>query len=354
MSNTDHSQAIQDAVQTALTDKTTLNIQGGNTKQFYGRRIQGRPLDVSVHRGIVSYEPTELVLTARCGTALREIEQALDKHNQMLPFEPPHFGDTATLGGAVASGLSGPRRPYSGAVRDNVLGVKIINGKGQILSFGGEVMKNVAGYDASRLMAGAMGTLGILLEVSIKVLPKPATEITIARSADAAQAIQLMTEWTGQYLPVSATYHDGKELYIRLSGNNKAIESAKRIIGSDSVDWSDMFWYNLREQANSFFMDDLPLWRLSLPAATTPLQLQGDVVMEWDGGLRWLKSSATADNIRSLVNAAGGHAILFRNGDRDSDIFNPLSAGLLNIHKNLKQAFDPQGIFNPQRLYAEF
>jgi len=353
MKNADQSQALVEAISKAYADETPLAIHGGNTKAFYGRPIEGIPLDTRQHTGVIRYEPTELVITARCGTPLNEIERLLDEHRQMLPFEPPHFGENATVGGAVAAGLSGPRRPYTGAVRDNVLGVVMINGKGEHLRFGGEVMKNVAGYDLARTMAGALGTLGVLLEISLKVLPRPPREMTLAQSMPPQKAISRMSAWANKPLPISATWYDGHDLYIRLSGSEPSIRAATTIIGGDQLDWSYVFWKNIQEQSEAFFMEDIPLWRLSVPPATPPLSLPGDTVMEWNGALRWLNSEATADSIWTKVAKFGGHATLYRGGDRSGEVFHPLSEPLMKLHSNLKKAFDPHGILNPQRMYTQ-
>ena len=348
----DQSQTLVEAIRDAYANETPLAIHGGKTKAFYGRPIEGIPLDTRQHTGVIRYEPTELVITARCGTPLNEIDRLLDEHRQMLPFEPPHFGENATVGGAVAAGLSGPRRPYTGAVRDNVLGVVMINGKGEDLRFGGEVMKNVAGYDLARTMAGALGTLGVLLEISLKVLPRPLREMTLAQSMPPQKAISRMSTWANKPLPISATWYDGRDLYIRLSGSEPSIRAATTIIGGEPLDWSYVFWKNIQEQSEAFFMEDIPLWRLCVPPATPPLSLQGDTVMEWNGALRWLRSEATANSIRTTVARFGGHATLYRGGDRSGEVFHPLSKPLMKLHSNLKKAFDPHGILNPQRMYT--
>jgi glycolate oxidase FAD binding subunit len=351
MSPQDHTDTLINAVIESAESKTPLAIQGGNTKAFYGRITQAQPLDISHHRGVIHYEPSELVLTARSGTPLLEIEQLLQKQRQMLSFEPPHFGTSTTLGGVVASGLSGPRRPWGGAVRDNVLGVTLINGRGERLHFGGEVMKNVAGYDLSRVMAGSMGTLAVLLEVSTKVMPRPAKEITLALSVYSKDAIGLMNTWARRPLPISATWHNGHDLYVRLSGTENGLHAGAKLIGGDPLDWSEMFWQNIREQGDRFFMDDTPLWRLSVPPATDPMDLPGQTVMEWNGALRWLKSDAKPELIRQKIQDVGGHATLFRGKDQTGEVFHPLSPPLMKLHHNLKKAMDPEGIFNPGRMY---
>ena len=342
---------IQQAVREAAAAGTALRISGGDTKAFYGRAATGEPLDVSAHRGIVSYEPTELVITARAGTPLKEIETTLAGSGQMLPFEPPYFGESATLGGAVACGLSGPVRPYAGSVRDFVLGVACINGKGEHLSFGGQVMKNVAGYDVSRLMVGAMGTLGVLLEVSLKVLPRPACELTAALPMDAAAAIDTMNAWAGQPLPVSACCYDDEVLRVRLSGTESGVRSARDKIGGEEVPQDDTYWADLREHRLPFFGSDAPLWRLSVPAATPAPSDGSNWLLDWGGAQRWLVSDQPAETVRQQASAAGGHAMMFRGGDRSDDVFHPLAPTIETLHRRLKEAFDPKGILNPGRMY---
>ena len=350
--DSDCTQEFRAAIRAAISDNTPLNIVGGNSKEFLGRTPTGARLAAAAHRGILHYEPNELVMTARAGTPLRELEQALAERGQMLAFEPPHFGEDATLGGAVACGLSGPRRPYAGALRDFVLGCRIINGRGEVLRFGGEVMKNVAGYDVSRLMCGAMGTLGLLLDISIKVLPRPATEITLVQDCTAAVAIARMNAWAGRPLPLSAAAYDGEQLRFRLSGAGSAVKAARQHTGGDPEPDSDRFWRDVREQQHGFFSDAKSLWRLSLPPAGAPLELPGKYLVDWGGAQRWLISSADVESIRAAAAAAGGHATLFRGGARDAERFHPLPSSLLTLHRALKQAFDPSGIFNPGRMYA--
>ncbi len=349
----DISLRLQEAVQKAVVDKSPLNIIGGDSKSFLGCTPQGQPLMVSDNRGIINYEPTELVITARAGTPLSEIEAALDAEQQMLGFEPPHFGNSATLGGTIACGLSGPRRPYTGAARDFVLGCKIINGRGEILHFGGEVMKNVAGYDVSRLMNGAFGTLGVILEVSLKVLPKPLQEITLVQQRTDKEAIKVMNIWAGKSIPISATAYYGDQLYVRLSGSENVLKSARSRIGGEALNSSEKFWHSLREQQHAFFSGPKPLWRIAVPQGEAPLALEGKTLIEWGGAQRWLKSDLDSSLIRNQVLKHSGHATLYRNGKCDGNIFQALPASLFALHKNLKQAFDPVGIFNPGRLYPE-
>ena len=349
----DSSAALQQRVREAAARGEALRVTGGGTKDFYGRRTAGEPLAVGGHRGILEYEPTELVITARAGTPLAEIEAALAGQHQMLAFEPPHYGPGATLGGAIACGLSGPRRPYAGAVRDFVLGVKILTGRGEILHFGGQVMKNVAGYDLSRLMAGAMGTLGILLEVSLKVLPQPDEEITLARQSTEGEAIELMNRWAAQPLPLSAACYDGEVLHLRLSGTANGVRAARAQIGGEPVADSAEFWARLREQRHGFFTGDAPLWRVCVPPGAPPLPLAGKWLLDWGGAQRWLRGEDPPERIRRSAEQARGHALLFRGGDRDSEVFHPLPAPLLALHRRLKAAFDPQRILNPGRMYRD-
>jgi glycolate oxidase FAD binding subunit len=346
----DISQSLQQQVQQAYEQGTALKIVGGNSKAFYGRETDGESLDVSGHSGILNYEPTELVATVRAGTPLAELEQALAEQNQMLPFEPPHLGEAATVGGTVACNLSGPRRPYAGAVRDHVLGVKIINGKGEILSFGGEVMKNVAGYDLSRLMAGAMGSLGVLLEVSFKVIPLAQKELTLTRSCNIDTAIKTMNEWASRPYPISAALFDGNNLTLRFSGSESTVEAARKKFGGEVMQDDKTFWQRLREQQHAFFDGDSPLWRLSVAPASSHLNLPGKFLFDWGGAQRWYKGEASAAELREVASKSGGHAVMFRGGDR-SQPFQSLDPVTMRLHRNLKQAMDPHSIFNPGRMY---
>jgi len=351
-SQNDASPELEERLLGAAARGTPIDIVGGGSKSFLGRITHSEPFDVSAHRGIISYEPTELVLTARAGTPLAEIESLLADSGQMLAFEPPHFGPRATLGGTVAAALSGPRRPYAGSLRDFVLGIKVLSGEGRTLVFGGQVMKNVAGYDVSRLMAGAMGTLGVLLEISLKVLPLPARTATLGFALDAAAAIARMNAWAGKPVPLSGACHYGETLYVRLSGTAGGVAEALERLGGDVVEDARL-WQSLREQQLAHFDGDARLWRLSVPPATPPLPLPGETLIDWGGALRWLTSESPGEEIRAAVKSAGGHATLFRNGDRRGTVFHPLDAPLLKLHQRLKASFDPKGILNPGRMYAE-
>lgn len=348
----------QTVIRAAAESKTPLRIRGGGTKDFYGNPAAEQNstlLDMTDYNGIVDYEPTELVITARAGTRLSDLEAELDRHGQMLAFEPPHFGAAATLGGCVAAGLSGPRRAAAGSVRDFVLGVRLLDGKGEDLHFGGQVMKNVAGYDVSRLMAGSMGTLGVLLEVSLKVLPKPAIETTLCMAMDEAGAIEKMNQWAGKPLPVSATCFTDGQLFVRLSGAEPAVRAAQVKLGGETLADDKIFWRSVREHKHGFFQSDKPLWRLSIKSTTPPLLLTGEQLLEWNGGLRWLNADGgeDAEAIRAAAKEAGGHAALFRHNKSGISVFHPLPSGMMKIHRALKEKFDPSGIFNPGRLYSE-
>jgi glycolate dehydrogenase FAD-binding subunit len=348
-------QRLSETIREAKIAGRPLRICGRGTKDFYGHAPSGAPLDVTPYAGVVTYEPTELVITARAGTPLAEVEALLAAQGQMLAFEPPHFGAGATWGGCIAAGLSGPRRPYGGAARDVVLGVRMLDGVGRDLKFGGQVMKNVAGFDVSRLMVGALGTLGAILEASAKTLPAPAHEATLRLRLSEASAIGAMNRWATQPLPISATAFCDGELSVRLSGALPGVRAAHTKLGGDLLDEAEAktFWTAIREHTHAFFAGEEPLWRLSLPSTTPPLALSGRTLMEWSGALRWLKSDMDAQRIRDTVARAGGHATLFRHGDKSAGVFHPLSPVLLKLHQRLKRTFDPAGILNPGRMYPE-
>ena len=349
-------QDLIERIRAASASGTALRIRGGGSKDFYGNAPRGEPLDTRGHAGVVSYEPTELVITARCGTSLREIQDLLEGQNQILPFEPPHFGAGATLGGCVAAGLSGPRRASAGAVRDAILGAKIVDGRAQLLAFGGQVMKNVAGYDVSRLLAGSLGTLGLIVEVSLKLLPRPAAERTRRFEMPQAKALESLNRWAGQPLPVSASAWCDGSLALRLSGAESAVRAAAEMLGGESPPSgaAEDYWNGVREQTDAFFAGDAPLWRLSLPSTAPALELAGAQLVEWGGALRWLRSDADAAQVRAATARAGGHATLFRARDKSAGAFAPLPPLLARLHRDLKRSFDPAGILNPGRLYPEF
>ena len=337
---------LQERIRFAGERGTPLRPRGGGSKDFYGERLEGEILDTRAHAGISDYEPSELVLTARCGTPLEEVERALGERGQCLPFEPPHFG-AATFGGCIAAGLSGPRRASVGALRDFVLGAQLIDGRGRLLSFGGRVMKNVAGYDVSRLLAGSLGTLGVIAEASVKVLPRPPCEVTLQLEMPEARALETMSRLAGQPLPVSATaWHDGT-LSLRLSGSDTAVRAARSSIGGEEIADS---WRELREHRHAFFAGEDPLWRVAVPSTAAALEAAGGQLIEWHGALRWLRGASPA--VREAARQRGGHATLFRAADKSAGAFTPLAPAQLALHRALKSAFDPAGIFSRGRMYG--
>ncbi len=381
MATTAHDAAMQDLIdqlQAARATKTPLDIRGGGTKAFYGGVRSGTPLDVRALAGISSYEPSELVVTVRAGTPLAELEAALAEQGQWLPFEPPRFGAApgaagiaagpttealgGTVGGMVAAGLAGPARAAAGSVRDYLLGATLLNGRGELLNFGGTVMKNVAGYDVSRLLAGSMGVLGVLCQVSLKVLPTAMATCTLRFEMAAAAAIKELNDWGGQPLPINASaWWDGM-LVVRLSGAKAAVQSAVQRLGGEVIDpaLAAGFWTGLRDHSDEYFVGarkaveaGASLWRLSLPSVAGPLKLSGEQLIEWGGAQRWLCTSTPAAQVRDAAAFEGGHATLFRGGDKSVGVFAPLSAPLARIHRELKKSFDPDGVFNRGRLYAD-
>jgi glycolate oxidase FAD binding subunit len=356
---------LADRIRAAAAQGTPLRIRGGGSKDFYGERAEGELLATGGLRGIVSYEPSELVVTVRAGTPLAELEQVLAGRGQALAFEPPHFGPGATVGGMVAAGLSGPARASVGAVRDYVLGLQMLNGRGEELVFGGQVMKNVAGYDVSRLMAGALGTLGLLTELSLKVLPLAPAEATLRFRLGQAEALQRLNAWGGQPLPLNASCWLEDEgvgtLYLRLRGAVAAVEAACRTLGGERLDpqGAAREWQALREQAMDWFgaqRDERDLWRLSVPQTAPVLQLPEAPLVEWHGAQRWVRvAPAAAAQVRQAALAVGGHATLFRSARPDArERFTPLAPPLAAIHQRLKKQFDPAGILNRGRLYPDF
>jgi FAD/FMN-containing dehydrogenase len=344
----------------ARAEGTRLEIRGGATKRFYGGTPQGSPLDLRALRGVVSYEPTELVVTVRAGEPLETVEALLAEHGQHLAFEPPRFESGGTVGGAIAAGLSGPGRMAAGALRDHVLGIRMLNGLGERLVFGGQVMKNVAGYDVSRLMAGSLGVLGVLLEVSLKVLPRPQATATLAIDCTQVEALRRLTSWASKPLPVGATAWHGGELKVRLDGAAAAVRSAAASLGGRPLerDAAAFWWRGVRDHRHPFFELDAAalargerLWRLSLPRGLAALALSGETFIEWGGALRWLRSSEPIERVRQAAARLGGHATLMRGAGREDGAFTPVTPALMQLHRRLKHAFDPDGLFNPDRLY---
>ncbi len=363
-------------IRAAAATGTPLRIRGGGSKDFYAQALHGEILDTTALSGVVSYEPSELVVTALAGTPLVELEVLLATQGQCLPFEPPHFGspDRSTVGGMVASGLSGPARASVGAVRDYVLGLKLINGRGEHLTFGGQVIKNVAGYDVSRLMVGAMGTLGCITEVSLKVLPIPPLEATLQFECTQTQALSWLNAWGGQSLPLNAScWMDDKggngvgTLYLRLRGARAAVDAACKTLGGQCKGNAEVAadWQACRDQQLPWFKersDAQDLWRLSVPQTTPAMSAMGafgSPLIEWHGGLRWVRADAEqVQQLREAAQSAGGYATLFIVGNAhkqgDIAVFDALKPPLDRIHRELKREFDPAGIFNPQRMYSDF
>lgn len=347
-------QEFREQILTASAAGSAIRIQGGATKSWYGQPCEGEILHTRGYTGVIAYEPTELYITARAGTSLNEIENLLAQHGQMLAFEPPHYGATATLGGMVAAGLSGPRRATSGALRDFVLGVSLMNGRGEFLRFGGQVMKNVAGYDVSRLMAGSLGELGLLLDISLKVMPKPMHETSLAFAMSEVDALHALNTWAGQALPISASAFHAGRLTIRLSGSESALRLARKKMGGQALDNTQAFWTNLREHEHHFFTPEegLALLRLSLPSSAPALKMRSKILLEWGGAQRWIWTHEPLSVVREMVQRLGGHVTQFRYGDLNQSVFTPLDPALLKIHQQLKKAFDPAGIFNRGRLFS--
>ncbi|HYW57007.1 MAG TPA: glycolate oxidase subunit GlcE [Polaromonas sp.] len=360
-------QHIIDRVQAAAADSTPLRIRGGGSKDFYGEPAAGALLETASLNGITSYEPTELVVTVKAGTPLAELEALLAASGQCLPFEPPHFAGGATVGGMVAAGLSGPARASVGAVRDYVLGVTLLNGKGELLTFGGQVMKNVAGYDVSRLLVGALGTLGLIVEVSLKVVPMAPAEATLKFAMSQSQALKQLNAWGAHPLPLNASCWvddaGAATLYLRLRGAVAAVEAACKTMGGDRLDNAAVApdWTLCRDQKLPWFVErgDRDLWRLSVPQTAPVLDLPEQPLVEWHGAERWVRAAPEdGQRIRAAAGAVGGSATLFiaspARGIRANGRFNALKPPLDRIHRQLKREFDPAGIFNRGRMYPDF
>jgi len=345
---------LRDRILAAHAAKTPLRLRGGGSKDFYGEQLVGEIVDTRAHAGIVDYEPSELVITARCGTALSQIEATLAQHGQFLAFEPPAFGGEPTIGGVVAAGLSGPRRASAGAARDFVLGASLINARGELLHFGGQVMKNVAGFDVSRVLCGSLGILGLITQVSLKVLPRPRAETTLQFECAATDALARFNAWRAQPLPISAAAWHAGIASVRLSGARSAVRAAHDALGGELLDEtrSAAWWRSVRDQTLALFGENASrLWRMSLPA-TAPFDAASGDLIEWSGALRWLRSDAPADEIRARAERAGGTAALWH-GERNGPMFHPLAPANLELHRRLNNEFDPHAIFNRGRMIAE-
>jgi glycolate oxidase FAD binding subunit len=346
-------QELRHRVMDADAAGTPLRLRGAGTKDFYGEHCEGALLDMRAYHGVVDYEPSELVITARCGTPLSQVERLLAQHQQFLAFEPPAFGGDPTIGGVIAAGLSGPRRFQAGAARDFVLGAVLLNARGELLHFGGKVIKNVAGFDLARLLCGSLGILGAITEVSIKVLPLPRTEQTLCLEIAAPEALALFNRWGGQPLPISATAWNAGQAWVRLSGAPSAVRAARTRLGGEVLDDAGAvaLWRSLRDQTHPFFRQAGALWRLSVPCSAAPLATSASQLIEWGGALRWCAGDLPAAGMRALARSAGGSALQWRGGANGSR-FDTLAPAVLEIHRRLKSRFDPRGIFNPGRLVA--
>ena len=331
---------------------TGLRLRGAGTKDFYGESLEGEVLDVTPWRGIVDYEPSELVITARCGTRLSELEAALAARGQFLAFEPPAFAADPTLGGVIAAGLSGPRRTYAGAARDFVLGARLLTAQGEQLRFGGQVMKNVAGFDVSRVLCGSLGILGVITEVSVKVLPRPRLEQTVHLELTAADAVERFNRWAAQPLPLSGAAWSQGGAWVRLSGAPPAVRAARERVGGELLEESAAasLWSALRNCQLPPFSREV-LWRLSLPPAAPPLTLPGEPLIDWGGAVRWYADLPAELPVREVAQAAGGTALCWR-GPAPGGRFHPLQPAVARVHRLLKERFDPRGIFNPGRMIA--
>jgi glycolate oxidase FAD binding subunit len=328
-----------------------VRIVGNDSKAFYGRAVDAVPLEVGLHRGVIDYDPAELVITLRSGCRLAEIIELLRENRQMFAFEPPDFDGQATVGGMIASGLAGPRRAYAGAVRDFVLGVKMIDGRGDLQRFGGRVIKNVAGFDVARLMVGAQGTLGVLLEVSLRVVPIPETEVTLAfEHADADTHIHWVNQLAGRPLPISASMWCGGVSRIRLSGSAQGVGQAANELGGDTVDDG---WDELTGQQHEFFAGDDPLTRISLPPTASDLGIDAPQLIEWGGAQRWYRGAVDVAVLRGQIEARGGNLCAYRHHADEVPVFHPLPQAMLKLQRGIKSSFDPAGIFNPGRIYPE-
>lgn len=356
---------FKDQILEASASKNVLRITGSGSKDWYGNNLKGTPLPTKDYQGIIDYQPDELVITVKAGTSLKEVESALSEKNQQFAFEPPRL-DGATIGGMICSGLAGPGRASVGGLRDFVLGANIMDGQGQIMNFGGTVMKNVAGYDVSRLLPGSLGTLALLLDVSIKVLPKPAASATLHVSIEQGKAIALINQLASQPWPINASCWIGEAvgtLYLRLSGAKAAVQTAitsfKKEYGMQLLDdeAAHIFWDSIRDQKHDWFKNnsEKPLWRLAIPSTAAPLKLEGETLIEWHGGQRWWKGEIASQEIKALARSLDGHASIFKASAKTSDMFsslkdNPLTAALAPIEERLRKSFDPHGVFATERL----
>lgn len=346
-------QDLQMQIASASANGVPVRIVGGNSKAFYGHSVEAMNIDVSGHSGVIDYDPAELVITLRAGCKLKDVEALLTEKNQMFGFEPPHFTEEATIGGMIATGLTGPRRVFSGAIRDFILGVKLLNGRGEIVNFGGRVIKNVAGFDVSRLMVGALGTLGVLLEVSIRVIPRFETEMTLAFEHAGAQShIDWINQHRGLPYPMSASLWYQGQTKIRLSGSQQGVASAcQQLGGEDNAD--DEVWSELKEQSHSFFENTKTIARVSVPSVEPDFITANPQLIEWGGAQRWIDASQKPlDSLRNRAESHRGTVCAYRGYDQHTAMFHHPTDAIMKLHRHLKSSFDPASILNPGRLYA--
>ena len=351
MTASDQTASLIERVLDAGNRSEPIRVRGGNSKEFLGRSLTGSSVDTSAHTGVVQYEPDELVLTVRSGTTLDEINDVLGEHKQMLGFEPPRYTAQSTIGGTFACNLSGPARPWRGSVRDAVLGLRLINGRGEHLRFGGRVIKNVAGFDASRLQAGAFGTLGIITEISLRVLPAPEASVTLARELDVRASLRYMNELAGTSVPLTGACWANGIQYIRLEGSTAGVAAATRQIGGDRTDFT--VWKTLRDPDAQLFggASAGSLWRFSV-SSTSESILPNDVVIDWAGALRYVRAEADLDEMSRLAAKAGGHVMRISHNSDEREFLQQPEPAVRKLHERLKLAFDPGRILNPGRLYG--
>lgn len=359
----DVSQQLIDQVKTAIADKTSVRIQGGGTKSGLGRAVDSTTqlISTSEHSGVVQYKPVELIMTVRGGTTLAEIDSELAKNKQMLACDPRRFGGQATIAGSLAANQSGHARPWFGSLRDHVLGIKLINGQAEHCRFGGQVMKNVAGYDVARLQAGAMGAFGLISEVSFKVLPKPEMCVSMSLETGASEAIALMNKLSGTSKPITAVSWVDGTVYFRLEGPSKAVEATTKqwqskhglAILDDST--ASILWESLREHEHDFFAGtekEKSLWKFSVNAAADHISQDAAWAFDWCGSQRWLVGEFSLEELAEHAYKMGGEVQLYSGGDRQQELSIPRSAAVKQLMQNLKNSFDPENIFNSGRLYS--
>lgn len=342
---------IRAVLRDAVSKRQPVSIEGGGTKAWLRPAARGQLLSMSTYRDIVDYAPAELVVVVRAGTPLSTLQATLSAEGQQLAFEPPNTGPASTIGGVIGAGLSGPARPYTAAVRDHVLGVKLLGADGDVLRFGGQVMKNVAGYDVSRLVVGAWGALGPVIEVALRVVPCPALERVLCCPLPPDEVQAWVTRKMSRNWPVTGLCHDGERLHLRLAGSVAGVDAACAALDSGFTEDAGDFWARLRDLQLPFFADPRPLWRIVVPPATPALRIAGLTLLDWGGAQRWLKSAAPPDEIAAQVAAVGGN--VWRFDERFARRRQDLSPARRVLEARIRQSFDPDGLFNPELDIAE-